>query len=72
MIINWNCNLDLHPSKCRPQYLFRRLDLQNNISTGYNYRLVFYYNNKCGGVRKQHLVDIHYIMLEWGAECTVE
>ncbi|XP_068096783.1 P2X purinoceptor 2 [Hyperolius riggenbachi] len=44
VIINWNCNLDLHHSKCRPQYSFRRLDLQNNISTGYNYRFAKYYN----------------------------
>ncbi|KAM4810318.1 P2X purinoceptor 2 [Rhinophrynus dorsalis] len=44
VIINWNCNLDLHPSKCQPQYSFRRLDMQSKASSGYNYRFAKYYN----------------------------
>ncbi|XP_056384620.1 P2X purinoceptor 2 isoform X2 [Hyla sarda] len=62
VIINWNCNLDLPPSKCRPQYSFRRLDLQNNISTGYNYRFAKYYNKNGSEVRT--LIKVYGIRID--------
>nr|XP_033809690.1 P2X purinoceptor 2 isoform X2 [Geotrypetes seraphini] len=43
VVINWNCNLDLDPSQCIPQYSFRRLDPPNEASSGYNYRFAKYY-----------------------------
>ncbi|XP_066459859.1 P2X purinoceptor 2-like isoform X2 [Eleutherodactylus coqui] len=62
VIINWNCNLDLHPSKCRPQYTFRRLDLRNNISTGYNYRFAKYYNKN--GTEARTLIKVYGIRID--------
>ncbi|XP_073509703.1 P2X purinoceptor 2 [Phyllobates terribilis] len=62
VIINWNCNLDLHPSKCRPQYSFRRLDLQNDISTGYNYRFGKYYNTN--GTEARTLIKVYGIRID--------
>ncbi|XP_075066970.1 P2X purinoceptor 2 [Mixophyes fleayi] len=62
VIINWNCNLDLHPSKCRPQYSFRRLDLQNDVSTGYNYRFAKYYNKN--GTEARTLIKVYGIRID--------
>ncbi|XP_041436166.1 P2X purinoceptor 2-like [Xenopus laevis] len=61
VIINWNCNLDLHLSKCRPEYSFRRLDLQNKISSGYNYRFAKYYNNN--GTETRTLIKVYGIRI---------
>ena len=39
--INWDCNLDLHVSHCKPDYSFQRLDPeQAKIAQGYNFRYV--------------------------------
>ncbi|KAM4710546.1 P2X purinoceptor 2 isoform 2-T2 [Discoglossus pictus] len=62
VIINWNCNLDLHPSKCQPQYSFRRLDLQHKLSSGYNYRFAKYYNND--GVQSRVLIKVYGIRID--------
>ncbi|XP_053312980.1 P2X purinoceptor 2 [Spea bombifrons] len=62
VIINWNCNLDLHPSKCRPQYSFRRLDLQNKLSSGYNYRYAKYYNRN--GTESRTLIKVYGIRID--------
>ncbi|XP_053556531.1 P2X purinoceptor 2 [Bombina bombina] len=58
VIINWNCNLDLHPSKCQPQYSFRRLDL----SSGYNYRFAKYYNRE--GNQTRVLIKVYGIRID--------
>lgn len=40
VFINWNCNLDIDPSNCKPTYSFRRLDLRKDqANSGYYYRL---------------------------------
>uniref|UniRef100_A0A8C4XG98 P2X purinoceptor n=1 Tax=Erpetoichthys calabaricus TaxID=27687 RepID=A0A8C4XG98_ERPCA len=52
VFINWNCNLDLDPSECKPKYSFRRLDLRkNHASSGYNYRFAKYYSENGTEVR---------------------
>ncbi|KAG8455610.1 hypothetical protein GDO86_001710 [Hymenochirus boettgeri] len=61
VIINWNCNLDLHPSKCQPEYSFRRLDLQNKVSSGYNYRFAKYYN--MNGTEARTLIKVYGIRI---------
>lgn len=41
VFINWDCNLDLNPSYCKPTYSFRRLDVRKDEdNSGYYYRLV--------------------------------
>lgn len=41
IFINWNCNLDIDPSNCKPTYSFRRLDLRKDqANSGYYYRHV--------------------------------
>uniref|UniRef100_A0A8C5PSP4 P2X purinoceptor n=1 Tax=Leptobrachium leishanense TaxID=445787 RepID=A0A8C5PSP4_9ANUR len=62
VIINWNCNLDLHTSKCRPQYSFRRLDLQSKVSSGYNYRYAKYYNKN--GKESRTLIKVYGIRID--------
>uniref|UniRef100_UPI00398E4E4F P2X purinoceptor 4a isoform X2 n=1 Tax=Pristiophorus japonicus TaxID=55135 RepID=UPI00398E4E4F len=47
ILIKWNCNLDLSPSKCVPKYIFQRLDNKNfreTVSPGYNFRFAKYFN----------------------------
>ncbi|CAH2294898.1 P2X purinoceptor 2 [Pelobates cultripes] len=62
VIINWNCNLDLHPSNCHPQYSFRRLDLQSKVSSGYNYRYAKYY--KKNGTESRTLIKVYGIRID--------
>ncbi|XP_075424066.1 P2X purinoceptor 2 [Ascaphus truei] len=62
VIINWNCNLDLDTSKCRPQYSFRRIDLQSQASTGYNYRFAKYYNRN--GTESRILIKVYGIRID--------
>ena len=39
VFINWQCNLDIDPSNCKPTYAFRRLDLRKDqANSGYYYR----------------------------------
>lgn len=39
VFINWDCNLDIDPSNCKPTYVFRRLDVRKDqANSGYYYR----------------------------------
>lgn len=41
VFINWDCNLDIDPSNCKPTYSFRRLDLRKDqANSGYYFRQV--------------------------------
>ncbi|XP_055983366.1 P2X purinoceptor 5 isoform X1 [Sorex fumeus] len=49
--IQWDCDLDKGPSKCKPQYYFSRLDKvtsENTISSGYSFRYARYYRDEDG------------------------
>lgn len=41
VFINWDCNLDIDPSNCKPTYSFRRIDLRKDqANSGYYFRQV--------------------------------
>jgi len=42
VIVNWDCNLDLSPEKCQPEFSFVRLDKPSS-GIGYNFRYANYY-----------------------------
>ncbi|KAM9847293.1 P2X purinoceptor 5 [Aulostomus maculatus] len=46
--IEWNCDLDKDHSQCNPQYNFIRLDLNNSVTSGYNFRYARYYMDENG------------------------
>ncbi|XP_060048680.1 P2X purinoceptor 2 isoform X2 [Erinaceus europaeus] len=47
VIINWDCDLDLAASECKPRYSFRRLDPKHTpASAGYNFRFAKYYGTE--------------------------
>ncbi|XP_069556791.1 P2X purinoceptor 5 isoform X1 [Brachyistius frenatus] len=50
ILIEWNCDLDKDSSLCNPQYSFTRLDmnLNNSITSGYNFRYARYYKDHNG------------------------
>ncbi|KAM4577800.1 P2X purinoceptor 4a-like [Fundulus diaphanus] len=51
ILIDWSCDLDWWPGKCRPKYTFRRLDNKhpdNNVAPGYNFRFAKYYKTPEG------------------------
>ncbi|XP_038153544.1 P2X purinoceptor 5 [Cyprinodon tularosa] len=50
ILIEWNCDLDKDASQCNPKYSFTRLDmnLNNSVSSGYNFRYARYYKDPEG------------------------
>ncbi|XP_017269225.1 P2X purinoceptor 2 [Kryptolebias marmoratus] len=63
VFINWDCNLDLDPSHCKPTYSFRRLDLRKDLgNTGYYYRFAKSYSNN--GVESRTLIKAFGIRLD--------
>ncbi|XP_023125687.1 P2X purinoceptor 2 [Amphiprion ocellaris] len=63
VFINWNCNLDLDPSHCKPKYSFRRLDLRKDLAnSGYYYRFAKYYNKD--GVESRTLIKAYGMRLD--------
>ncbi|XP_017268032.1 P2X purinoceptor 5 isoform X2 [Kryptolebias marmoratus] len=50
ILIEWYCDLDKDSSKCNPQYSFTRLDmdLNNSVTSGYNFRYARYYKDQNG------------------------
>ncbi|XP_076155211.1 P2X purinoceptor 4a-like [Alosa pseudoharengus] len=42
--IEWDCNLDLAEKWCEPQYKFLRIDTDNTVLPGYNFRYGFHKN----------------------------
>ncbi|XP_055017798.1 P2X purinoceptor 2 [Boleophthalmus pectinirostris] len=69
VFINWQCNLDLDASNCKPTYAFRRLDMRKDLSdSGYYYRFGKYYSKdrvesrtliKAFGIRLDVIVHGH-------------
>ncbi|KAF6769515.1 hypothetical protein AHF37_12560 [Paragonimus kellicotti] len=58
--IEWNCNLDFDAEKCRPKYVFRRLDdFESPVAKGWNFRFSQHYMEN--GVRKRNLIKAHGI-----------
>ncbi|XP_008416951.1 P2X purinoceptor 2 isoform X1 [Poecilia reticulata] len=63
VFINWDCNLDLDPSHCKPTYTFRRLDLRKDLAdSGYYYRFAKYYDKN--GVESRTLIKAYGIRLD--------
>ncbi|XP_068994707.1 P2X purinoceptor 2 [Embiotoca jacksoni] len=64
VFINWDCNLDLDPSHCKPSYSFRRLDLRKDptSNSGYYYRFAKYYSTN--GVESRTLIKAYGIRLD--------
>ncbi|KAM4577355.1 P2X purinoceptor 2 [Odontesthes bonariensis] len=63
VFINWDCNLDLDPSHCKPMYSFRRLDLRKDQdNSGYYYKFAKYYNRN--GVESRTLIKAYGIRLD--------
>ncbi|XP_071369764.1 P2X purinoceptor 2 [Centroberyx affinis] len=63
VFINWNCDLDMDPSHCKPTYSFRRLDLRKDLpSSGYYYRFAKYYSKD--GVESRTLIKAYGIRLD--------
>ncbi|KAM4616359.1 P2X purinoceptor 2 [Polymixia lowei] len=63
VFINWKCNLDLDPSKCKPTYSFRPLDLRKDLpSSGFYYRFAKYYSKH--GVQSRTLIKAYSIRLD--------
>ncbi|XP_042369592.1 P2X purinoceptor 5-like, partial [Plectropomus leopardus] len=50
ILIEWNCDLDKDSSQCNPEYSFTRLDLNlnNSITSGYNFRYARYFKDPSG------------------------
>ncbi|XP_077449335.1 P2X purinoceptor 5 isoform X1 [Stigmatopora argus] len=50
ILIEWYCDLDKDYSKCNPEYTFTRLDLNlnNSVTSGYNFRYAKYYKDQKG------------------------
>ncbi|KAI3372885.1 hypothetical protein L3Q82_023326 [Scortum barcoo] len=61
VFINWQCNLDLDPSHCKPTYSFRRLDL-DQANSSYYYRFAKYYSKD--GVESRTLIKAYGIRLD--------
>ncbi|KAF8570437.1 hypothetical protein P879_05152 [Paragonimus westermani] len=58
--IEWNCNLDFDAEKCRPKYVFRRLDdFESPVAKGWNFRFSQHYMEN--GIRKRNLIKAHGI-----------
>ncbi|XP_072243081.1 P2X purinoceptor 2 [Leuresthes tenuis] len=63
VFINWDCNLDLDPSHCKPIYSFRRLDLRKDQdNSGYYYKFAKHYNKN--GVESRTLIKAYGIRLD--------
>ncbi|KAM3868283.1 P2X purinoceptor 2 [Diretmus argenteus] len=63
VFINWNCDLDLDSSHCKPTYSFRRLDVRKDLpSSGYYYRFAKYYSKD--GVESRTLIKAYGIRLD--------
>ncbi|XP_004072454.1 P2X purinoceptor 2 [Oryzias latipes] len=63
VFINWDCNLDLNPSYCKPTYSFRRLDVRKDEdNSGYYYRFAKYYSKN--GVESRTLIKAYGIRLD--------
>ncbi|KAA0716869.1 P2X purinoceptor 2 [Triplophysa tibetana] len=63
VVINWKCDFDLDPSKCKPAYSFRRLDMRKDPSTsGYHYKFAKYYDKD--GVEYRTLITAYGIRLD--------
>ncbi|XP_008333739.1 P2X purinoceptor 2 [Cynoglossus semilaevis] len=63
VFINWQCNLDLDPSHCKPAYSFRRLDVRKDqANSGYYYRFAKYYSRE--GVESRTLIKAYGIRLD--------
>uniref|UniRef100_A0A671Y7F6 P2X purinoceptor n=1 Tax=Sparus aurata TaxID=8175 RepID=A0A671Y7F6_SPAAU len=63
VFINWQCNLDIDPSNCKPTYAFRRLDLRKDqANSGYYYRFAKYYRKD--GVESRTLIKAYGIRLD--------
>ena len=58
--IDWDCNLDLHGSRCDPKYIFERLD--DPESGGNNFRFANYYSQD--GVQYRDLVKAYAIRFD--------
>ncbi|XP_028278386.1 P2X purinoceptor 5 isoform X2 [Parambassis ranga] len=50
ILIEWNCDLDKDSSQCNPEYSFTRLDLDlnNSVTSGYNFRYARYFKDHNG------------------------
>ncbi|XP_034033396.1 P2X purinoceptor 5 [Thalassophryne amazonica] len=50
IFIEWNCDLDQDWSRCSPRYSCTRLDmnLNNSVTSGYNFRFARYYKDQNG------------------------
>ncbi|XP_043924599.1 P2X purinoceptor 2-like isoform X2 [Protopterus annectens] len=66
VVINWNCDLDLPASQCKPQYSFRRLDpKQSQGSSGFNFRFAKYHyinNTEYRTLIKAYAIQIDVIV----------
>uniref|UniRef100_A0A673CW90 P2X purinoceptor n=1 Tax=Sphaeramia orbicularis TaxID=375764 RepID=A0A673CW90_9TELE len=63
VFINWKCDLDVDPSRCKPTYAFRRLDVRKDqANSGYYYRFAKYYNKD--GVESRTLIKAFGIRLD--------
>ncbi|XP_029367202.1 P2X purinoceptor 2 [Echeneis naucrates] len=63
VFINWDCNLDLDQSHCKPKYSFRRLDLRkDDANSGYYYRFAKSYCKN--GVVSRTLIKAFGIRLD--------
>ncbi|KAM9858757.1 P2X purinoceptor 2 [Aulostomus maculatus] len=63
VFINWKCDLDLDPSRCKPTYSFRRLDLRKDqANSGYYYRFAKYYDKD--GIESRTLIKAYGIRLD--------
>nr|XP_057926346.1 P2X purinoceptor 2 isoform X1 [Doryrhamphus excisus] len=63
VFINWDCDLDLDPSRCKPKYSFRRLDLRKDqANSGYSCRFAKYYRKN--GMESRTLIKAYGIRLD--------
>ncbi|XP_049619423.1 P2X purinoceptor 2 [Syngnathus scovelli] len=63
VFIHWSCDLDLDPSRCKPKYSFRRLDLRKDqANSGYYCRFAKYYQKN--GKESRTLIKAYGIRLD--------
>ncbi|KAM5238807.1 P2X purinoceptor 2 [Ctenodactylus gundi] len=63
VVINWDCDLDLPASECKPKYSFRRLDPKHTpASSGYNFRFAKYY--RVNGTTARTLIKAYGIRID--------
>ncbi|CAL8348014.1 unnamed protein product [Lota lota] len=63
VFVNWQCDFDLDPSRCKPKYAFRLLDTMKELPTaGYYYRFAKYYSRD--GVESRTLIKAYGIRLD--------